>query len=122
MAQSTAGAERAAIDAALRRLDRFAHLFDRAVRIPGTRWRVGLDGLLGFFPGLGDGLTTLIALYPLIEAWRLGAPPALLARMLANIGIDGVVGSVPVAGDLFDIAFKANVRNVALLRDHLARR
>ncbi len=114
--------DRAAIDATMRRLDRFAHLLDRAVRVPGTNWRIGLDGIAGFVPGVGDALTTLIAVYPILEAWRLGAPPKLLLRMLANVGIDGLAGSVPVAGDLFDVAFKANSRNVALLREHLARR
>lgn len=123
MARATVGSmERVEIEATLRRLDRFAHLLDRAVRIPGTRWRIGLDGILGLAPGIGDGATALIALYPLVEAWRLGVPPAILVRMLANIGIDGAVGSVPLAGDIFDVAFKANTRNVALLREHLSRR
>jgi hypothetical protein len=107
------------IEAVLRRLDRFAFLLDAALRIPGTRWRIGLDGLLGFIPGLGDAATSLIALYPVIEAWRLGAPPAVLARMLGNLGLDLAVGAVPLLGDVFDVAFKANRRNVHLLRRHL---
>lgn len=107
------------VEAVLRRLDRFAFLLDAALRIPGTRWRIGLDGLLGFIPGLGDAATGLIALYPIIEAWRLGAPPAVLARMLGNLGLDLAVGTVPLLGDVFDVAFKANRRNVHLLRRHL---
>lgn len=107
------------LEATLRRLDRFAHLSDEVFRVPGTRWRVGLDGVVGLVPGVGDAATALLALYPLIEAWRLGAPPKLLARMLANLGLDAAVGSVPVLGDLFDLRFKSNRRNVELLRRHL---
>lgn len=106
-------------EASLRRLDRFAFLLDEAVGIPGTRWRVGLDGLVGLVPGIGDGITALVALYPVLEACRHGAPTSVLARMLGNIGIDAVVGAVPVLGDFFDMRFKANRRNVELLRRHL---
>jgi hypothetical protein len=113
---------REAAAASLRRLDRFAFLLDEAFRVPGTRWRIGLDGLVGFVPGLGDAATALVALYPIVEAWRHGAPPALIGRMLANLGIDTAVGSVPLLGDLFDVAFKANRRNVELLRRHLSAR
>lgn len=123
MATSRAmGSEQASATATLRRLDRFAHLLDAAVRIPGTRFRVGLDGLFGVLPGLGDGLTAILALYPLLEAARLGAPTSVLLRMLGNIGIDTLVGAVPLAGDAFDVMFKANLRNVELLRQHLAGR
>ena len=109
------------VEASLRRLDRFAFLLDSAYRIPLTRRRIGLDGIVGLVPGIGDGITALVALYPLLEAWRLGAPTTLLLRMLANIGADSVLGAVPVAGDLFDFTFKTNRRNVALLRRHLGR-
>ena len=115
------GIERAGVEATLRRLDRFAHLLDEAFRIPGTRWRIGLDGLAGFVPGIGDGVTALVALYPIIEAYRHGAPAGLIGRMLANLGIDTAVGAVPVLGDIFDVTFKANRRNVELLRRHLSR-
>jgi hypothetical protein len=108
-----------AVETVLRRLDRFAFLLDEAFRVPGTRWRVGLDGIVGIVPGIGDGVTALVALYPLIEAWRHGAPPALLAKMLANLGIDTAVGAVPILGDIFDARFKTNRRNVELLRQHL---
>jgi hypothetical protein len=72
-------------------------------------------------PGVGDGITAVIALYPLLEAWRLGASPITLLRMLANIGADMLLGVIPIAGDLLDFAFKTNRRNVALLRRHLGR-
>ncbi len=114
-----AGAGAGASGRALRRLDRLAHLMDGAFRLPGTRWRFGLDGLLGFVPGIGDSVTALVSLYVLAEAWRLGAPPGLVLRMLGNAGLDWAVGSVPLLGDVFDLAFKANRRNLALLRRHL---
>ena len=109
------------IEPALRRLERLTFLLDEAIRVPGTKWRIGLDGIAGFIPGVGDSITGLIALYPVLEAWRLGAPAGLLARMLLNVGIDTAVGSVPVLGDLFDLTFKSNRRNIELLRRHLHR-
>jgi Domain of unknown function (DUF4112) len=108
-----------AVEAALRRLDRFAFLLDEAFRVPGTSWRVGMDGVVGLVPGVGDAVTALVALYPVVEAWRHGAPPALVARMLGNIGLDTAVGAVPLLGDIFDMRFKSNRRNVELLKRHL---
>lgn len=98
--------------AALRHL---AHLWDTAVRIPGTSIRFGLDAVIGLVPGLGDAVGALVAATILLGALREGAPPALLARMLANLGLDALGGVVPVLGDLFDLRFRANTRNVALL-------
>lgn len=109
-------------EALLRRLDGLARLLDERFGIPGTPWRIGLDGLLGFIPGVGDVIAGGLSLYLLMEARRLGLPRHLQARMLANIAADVVVGSVPVVGDLFDVAFKANRRNLKLLREHLAKR
>lgn len=103
------------------RIDALARLFDTAFLIPGTNIRFGLDALIGLVPGIGDAITTLIALYIVSEARALGAPRLLIARMLANVAIDGVVGAVPLVGDAFDVAWRANRRNVALLRDHLHR-
>lgn len=98
-----------------RRYRRLAQLLDQAVRVPGTRIGLGLDALLGLLPGAGDLASGALASYGLWVAQRLGAPRTLLLRMAANIAIDTVVGSVPVLGDLFDVAFKSNTRNLALL-------
>jgi hypothetical protein len=100
---------------ALRRVRALARLMDEAVGIPGTRFRLGLDSLLGLFPVIGDFATALISGYIIREAVRLGAPPQLVARMLVNVGIDFVTGSVPLVGDIFDAVWKANKMNVALL-------
>jgi hypothetical protein len=106
--------------ARLRRIRLLSHLLDAQFRLPGTRYRLGLDGLLGLIPGVGDILGTCLSVYIVYEASRLGAPRALLLRMLANLGLDTLVGAVPVAGDIFDIAWKANQKNVALLETYLA--
>jgi Domain of unknown function (DUF4112) len=107
---------------ALQRVARLAYWLDDRFRIPGTRRRVGIDGLLGFVPGIGDTATALIASYIVLEAARLGVPKAVLARMVANVGIDFVIGLVPLVGDLADLAWKANRRNARMLRDHLLAR
>ncbi|MGL4810771.1 MAG: DUF4112 domain-containing protein [Beijerinckiaceae bacterium] len=105
----------------LDKLDRIARLMDAAIVIPGINRRAGLDAILGLIPGIGDFAGGAVSAYLVFEARRIGAPPALLARMIGNVAIDAAVGVVPGIGDLFDVAFKANVRNVALLRDHFAR-
>lgn len=104
----------------LARVRALARLLDSAARVPGTGVRFGLDAVLGLVPGLGDLAGTAIAGYIVLAAARLGAPPSLLVRMLLNLGIDTAVGAVPVAGDLFDVAWRANTRNVALLEEHVA--
>ena len=97
------------------RLRRIAHAWDDALRIPGTGIRVGLDAIIGIVPGLGDAAGALVAGVILLGAVREGVPPAVALRMLLNLGVDALVGAVPVAGDLFDVRFRANLRNVALL-------
>jgi hypothetical protein len=97
------------------RLRQLAWLLDSSIPIPGTRLTIGLDALIGLFPFLGDLAGVLLSSYILGEAARLGAPKSVLARMAANVGIEGLVGIVPLAGDVFDAAFKANQRNVRLL-------
>lgn len=92
------------------------------MRIPGTDVRVGLDALVGLIPGVGDALSAGVSCYLIGRAMRIGAPPLLLVRMAGNVGIDLLAGSVPIAGDLFDVGFRANRRNVELLRRHLERR
>lgn len=95
-------------------------LFDEAIAIPGTRWRVGLDFLLGLIPGAGDIAGALAALWGVWLARRMGAPTAVLVRMLGNVVLDAAGGAVPVLGDLFDLAFRAHVRNRVLLERWLA--
>jgi hypothetical protein len=107
---------------AMQRVARLAHWLDDRFRIPGTRRRIGLDGLVGLIPGIGDTATALIASYIVLEAARLGVPKGTIARMLANVGIDYLLGLVPLAGDLADFAWKANRRNASMLRDHLIAR
>ena len=101
------------------RIDALATLLDTAIVIPGTQIRFGLDAVIGLVSGIGDVITTVLSLFIVSEARALGAPPLLIARMIANVALDGVVGVVPLAGDVFDVAFRANRRNMALLRDHL---
>ena len=103
------------------RIDALATLMDTAFVVPGTEFRFGLDALIGLVPGIGDAITTVISLFIVSEARALGAPLWLIARMVGNVALDGLVGVVPLAGDVFDVAFRANRRNMALLRDHLDR-
>jgi hypothetical protein len=100
----------------LARLDALAQLLDVAFILPGTNVRYGIDGLIGLIPVIGDIITTAISLWLVREARALGAPWHLTLRMLGNVALDGVVGAVPLVGDAFDVMFRANVRNVKLLR------
>ena len=102
------------------RLDALANLLDTAFVVPGTNIRFGFDAMIGLVPGIGDAITTFISLYIVREARELGAPRHLIARMLVNVALDGVVGAVPFLGDAFDVMWRANRRNMALLRNHLA--
>ena len=103
------------------RIDALATLLDTAFILPGTNIRFGLDALIGLVPGIGDVVTTAMSLYIVHEAHQLGAPGHVLARMVANVALDGFVGAVPLVGDAFDVAFRANRRNIALLRDWMER-
>ena len=103
------------------RLEAIAKLLDVAFIVPGTNIRYGLDGLIGLIPVVGDLITTAISLWLVREARALGAPWHITARMLANVAVDGVVGLVPVAGDAFDVMFRANVRNVRMLKKWMDR-
>lgn len=96
-----------------------ARLLDRSFRVPGTSFRFGLDPLLGLLPVGGDVVAALGSGYILYVAWRNGAPGSMIGRMLGNVAVDTVVGSVPVLGDLFDAGWKANARNVAMLEEWL---
>lgn len=101
------------------RLAKLAYWLDERFRIPGTHWRIGVDGLVGLIPGVGDGITTALAGYIVLEANRLGVSKMILMRMIYNVIIDGLVGTIPLAGDLFDIRWKANRKNIHLLTEHL---
>ncbi len=103
------------------RLDKLATLLDVAFRIPFTNFRFGVDGLIGLAPGLGDVVTTGLSLWIVHEAYRLGVPKPVLVRMLGNVAVDGLIGAVPVAGDVFDVLWRANRRNVRILREHFER-
>lgn len=98
------------------RLEVLAKLLDVAFVVPGTKIRYGIDGLIGLIPIVGDVITTAISLWLVREARALGAPWHVTARMLGNVAVDGVVGLVPLAGDAFDVMFRANIRNMRLLR------
>ena len=100
---------------ALTRYTVITHVMDQAFRVPGTSLRFGLDALFGLVPGFGDALTGLVGMYGLVVARQLGAPASIQLRMLGNLGLDTLVGAIPLFGDLFDFAFKAHVRNRVLL-------
>ena len=104
--------------AKIERLRRVAWLIDAAARVPGTRFRFGLNSVIGLAPGAGDALLTLISLYIVWEAVRLGLPRRKLVRMLANVAIEAGFGAFPVLGDLLDVVWKANLRNVAIIDEH----
>ena len=114
--------DHAAEEAALARVEMLARVMDSAVRVPGTDVRLGLDALIGLVPVVGDVVSQVIASYIIWEARRLGVSRWTLTRMVTNSLIDTVVGAVPVVGDAFDIAFRANLKNLALLKAELARK
>jgi hypothetical protein len=101
-------------------LDLLSHLLDDWFRIPGTSIRFGLDGIVGFIPGVGDALGGIASCIIIVAAWVRGVSYVTLARMLVNWGIEVLLGTVPVLGNLFDIGWKANRRNYALLTGSLA--
>jgi hypothetical protein len=103
-------------DETLRKLE---FLLDEAFRLPGTSFRFGIDGIIGLVPGLGDVLAGLLSLVIPLAAWIRGVPYVTLMRMAANLGIGVLVGSIPLFGDIFDVAWKANRRNYLLLCRHL---
>ena len=100
-------------------VSRFAYWLDAGIRIPGTSLRFGLDPILGLIPGAGDAAGAVLAGWILIEAVRLGASRATLLRIAGNVALDAGLGAVPLLGDIFDFAWKANLRNVTLLERHL---
>jgi hypothetical protein len=113
--------ENAAAHAVRERLRWLAWLLDSSIPVPGTRFTVGVDALIGLFPIVGDLIGAALSSVILAEAARLGVARSVLLRMALNVGIEGLVGIVPFAGDVFDAAFKANQRNVRLLEQWLDR-
>lgn len=103
----------------LKNLDHFAWLLDSSIKIPGTNWRIGLDGLIGLIPGIGDLTAGAISSYIVLQAVRMGVSPLVIARMVLNIALESVLGVIPIAGDIFDFIFKANQRNVQLMHEYL---
>tara|TARA_R110002020_G_scaffold370006_1_gene581760 strand:+ start:255 stop:701 length:447 start_codon:yes stop_codon:yes gene_type:complete len=102
----------------LRRVAKVARLMDTAIRIPGTGISFGGDSIVGLVPGVGDAATAVVSLWIVNEARRLGMPVHKLVKMLANVGVDTVGGAVPLVGDVFDLFFKANRKNLAMILDH----
>ncbi len=102
------------------RMRAIARILDDAVRVPGTKIRFGLDALLGLVPGAGDAVTGAVATYAIVLAAQLGASPAVIVRMAVNVLIDVVFGAIPLLGDIFDVAWKANRKNVQLLERYQA--
>ncbi|MBW4693069.1 MAG: DUF4112 domain-containing protein [Lyngbya sp. HA4199-MV5] len=106
--------------AALQRIRTVSRLLDNAIPIPGTRFRLGLDPVLGLLPGAGDFVGAALSAYIVIEAARFGLPRQALVQMVSNLVLDSIGGSLPVVGDVFDATWKANSRNLALLEAHIA--
>jgi len=101
------------------RLRRLGELLDNSIPVPGTGFRFGIDTIIGLVPGVGDLIGGALSAYIILESARLGVPRTLLARMGYNVLVDVAVGTIPVLGDLFDAGYKANLRNLALLRGHV---
>jgi hypothetical protein len=106
---------------AVDRLDFIARLLDTAFIVPGTNIRFGIEAIIRLMPGIGDAVASALSCVILIEAHRLGVPRAVLVRMIANVLLEGTAGAVPVVGDMFDIVFRANRRNIRILRDYMQR-
>ena len=105
----------------LERLKRLSRLLDSAIAIPGTRYRFGFDAIIGLVPGIGDAIGAIFSTYIIFQAARLGASKAILARMIGNVAVDTIVGEIPLLGDLFDVGFQSNIRNLSLLEQHVHR-
>ena len=103
------------------RLDFIARLLDTAFVVPGTNIRFGIEAIIRLMPGIGDAVASALSCVILIEAHRLGVPTRILARMLANVLLEGTAGAMPVVGDMFDIMFRANRRNIRILHDYMRR-
>lgn len=110
---------RADAQAVVARLHRLSHTLDNAFTVPIINYRVGWDPIIGLIPGIGDAITALPAGYLIYQAHLLGTPQPLLRRMIFNVVLETLVGTIPLIGDIFDAMWKANTRNMALLERHL---
>ena len=104
--------------AALERIDMLARLFDTAFIMPGTNIRFGIEAVMRLVPGIGDAAASALSCYLLYEAHRLDVPKNVFARLVANVAIEGAAGAIPLLGDLFDVGFRANRRNVKILKEY----
>ena len=102
----------------IERLRRLAWLIDAIGRVPGTRFRFGLNTVIGLAPGAGDAFLTLISLFIVFEAMQLGLPRRKIIRMLGNVAVEAALGTLPLLGDLLDVVWKANLRNLAIIDEH----
>lgn len=116
-----AGAAHSGRARALAEVEALAWLLDNSIPVPGTGRRFGIDALIGLVPGIGDVVSGAIGLVVVWRGSRMGLPRIVVARMLLNALLDVAVGAIPVAGDAFDLWFKANTRNLMLMRLHLER-
>ncbi|CBN55827.1 MULTISPECIES: DUF4112 domain-containing protein [Kamptonema] len=103
----------------LRRIRQISHLLDNAIGIPGTRYRIGIDPILGIVPGGGDFVAMVFSAYMIVTAAQMGLSQEKLVQMVSNVIVDTFAGTVPVVGDLFDVAWKSNIKNLELLEEHL---
>jgi hypothetical protein len=105
----------------LQRIRKIANLLDTAIGIPGTKFRIGLDPILGIIPGGGDLIAAVISAYMVYLATRFGLEKEEIGKMFGNVAIETIFGSIPLVGDIFDAYFKANIRNLEILENHLAK-
>ena len=107
---------------ALARITVVAKLMDSAFFIPGLNRRIGLDAVIGLVPGVGDAISAALASYIIWEARQLGLPRWKIARMIGNVAVDTAIGAIPLAGDVFDVFFKANERNLRIIHEHIGKK
>lgn len=102
----------------IKQLERWAWLLDNSITIPGTSIKMGIDSLIGLIPGVGDLTGGALSSYILLQAISTGVAPVIIARMAVNIMFDSIIGMIPIVGDIFDITFKANLRNIELMTNY----
>jgi uncharacterized protein DUF4112 len=105
----------------LEQLRTLSRILDSAVAIPGTRYRFGLDAIVGLVPGIGDAIGAVFSIYIIFQAARMGVPRTTLTRMIGNVAVDTLIGEIPILGDVFDVGFKSNIRNLSLIEQHVQR-